>query len=131
MSPEVQPQQPDLNLSDVSAPPLIDDAEDVRLAEEEQRSFEKERQRIQLQGLIDDQEARKKWAERVFWLLVAWLSADFLCVCWQGFEWNGFHVSDSILITLITTTTVNILSLGYIVANYLFPKSSTDSAPLK
>ena len=116
----------EFDLSSVSAPPLIDDPADVTLAEDEQRWFSRERKRVELQGLIDDIDARKKWGERVFWLLTGWLAADFLCVCFQGFQLNGFRVSDPIIITLITTTTVNVLGLGYIVANYLFPKPSSD-----
>lgn len=115
------------DLNRVSAPPLIEDREDVCLAKEEELSFDEERKLILLDGLIADQEARKNWGERVFWLLVAWLIADFLTVCLQGFGWTHFHVSDSIVITMIGTTTVNVLSLGYIVANYLFPKSATPS----
>lgn len=115
---------PELNLNSVSAPPVVDDVADVCLAEEEERSFEHERQRISLQGLIDDVKARKKWGERVFYLLIAWLITDLLCICLQGFSAFGFHVSDAIIITLISTTTANVLGLGYVVANYLFPKSS-------
>lgn len=115
--------QPDrLSLDSVSAPPLVDDQGDVCLAEQEKLSFDEERERVRLQGLINDQQARKSWGERVFWLLVAWLLVDFSVVCFQGFGWGRFHISDSIVITLISTTTVNVLSLGYIVANYLFPK---------
>lgn len=112
----------EFDLSSVSAPPIIDGPADVTLAEDEQRWFSRERKRVELLGLINDLEARRKWGERVFWLLVGWLIADFLCVCFQGFTYNGFHVSDPIIIALITTTTVNVLGLGYIVANYLFPK---------
>jgi hypothetical protein len=116
--------KPELDLRSVSAPPLLDDQGDMRLAHDEERWFSKARGQVHLKGLIDDQEARKKWGERVFWLLVGWLLADFLCVCFQGFRWNEFHVSDAIVIALISTTTVNVLGLGYIVANYLFPKST-------
>jgi hypothetical protein len=119
-------QRPDLDLDIVSAPPLVDDQNDVRLAEEEQRWFEKEKKRVHLKGLVDDQEARRKWGERVFWLLVTWLGLVFLCVCAEGFRWNEFHISDSVLIALISTTTANVLSLGYIVAKYLFPKPPSE-----
>ena len=122
----MQPIKQEPDLSAVSAPPLLDDPADVRLAQDEERWFAKERSRVQLQGLINDLEARRKWGERVFWLLVGWLIADFLFVCFQGFGYNGFHVSDPIIITLISTTTVNVLGLGYVVANYLFPKPSND-----
>lgn len=119
MPPDEQP-KPDLSV--VIAPPLIEDKADVRLAEEEIDFFEKERKKIDLKGLSDDQKARKQWGERVFWLLVAWLVTVLVSVSFQGFGWLHFHLSDSVLIALISTTTANVLSLGYIVANYLFPK---------
>jgi len=34
------------------------------------------------------------------------------------------HLSDAVLIALVTTTTIHILGLLYFVANYLFPKSA-------
>lgn len=39
--------------------------------------------------------------------------------------WNiefTWHLSDKVLITLLATTTANVLGLMYIVANHLFPK---------
>lgn len=112
--------QPDLN--SVTAPPLIEDAADERLAEEELTAFSLSRKKVELEGFIQDIQARRKWGERVFWLLVGWLVTVFVAFVFQGFGWFHFHVSDSVLIALISTTTANVLSLGYIVANYLFPK---------
>jgi hypothetical protein len=119
--------QPPPNLDIVSAPPLPNDEADVRFAKDEQRWYSREKRRVQLEGLMNDVAARKTWGERVFWLLVAWLAADFICVCADGFVWNGFHVSDTIVITLITTTTANVLGLGYVVAKYLFPTTKDDT----
>ena len=118
----MSPNQSSADLSVVTVPPLIDDPADERLAEEEHDWFDKERKWIQLKGLAQDQDARKKWGNRVFWLLVGWLVTVFAAFIFQGFGWFHFHVSDSVLIALISTTTANVLSLGYIVANYLFPK---------
>jgi|ERR1039458_266926 hypothetical protein len=116
------PKQPNPDLSSVTAPPLIEDLADERLAEEEHDWFDKERKWIELKGIAQDQDARQTWGERVFWLLVAWLVVVLAGIIFQGFGWFRFHVSDSVLIALISTTTANVLSLGYIVANYLFPK---------
>ena len=65
---------------------------------------------------------RGHWGTRVFWLLVGWLLAVVGILLLQGFSYKGFHVDNSVVIAFISTTTVNVLSLGYIVANYLFPK---------
>jgi|SRR5271157_1586813 len=119
----MSPNQPSADLSVVTAPPLIDDVADKQLAEEEFGSYDKERKRAELEGFIDDLKARKRWGERVFWMLVGWLVSVLAAFVFQGFGWFHFRVSDSVLIALISTTTANVLSLGYIVANYLFPKS--------
>ena len=37
-----------------------------------------------------------------------------------------FYLSDSVIITLLGTTTINILGLMYIVAKHLFPNSSKE-----
>ena len=117
----------DVDLKKVKTPPLVEDADAEKLAKEEEHSFSKEREKLQIQGMTDDLRARKNWGKRVFVLLVGWLLVVVLSVMFQGFGWRKFHVSDSVLITLITTTTANVLSLGYIVANYLFPKSKNSN----
>ena len=37
----------------------------------------------------------------------------------------GFKLSDSIIVAAIGATTVNVLGMLYVVANYLFPKKLT------
>ncbi len=65
---------------------------------------------------------RQTWANRIFWLIVGWLVSVIAAVVCQGFGLREFHLDDSVIIAFISTTTVNVLTLGYIVANYLFPK---------
>ena len=42
----------------------------------------------------------------------------------NGFSWKNFSISDEVMITLIGTTTVNIIGLLAIVIRYLFPSKS-------
>ena len=53
-----------------------------------------------------------------------WIGTVVLVLILQGFgARNGFfHLSDSVLLTLLTTTTVNILGLFLIALNYLYAK---------
>jgi hypothetical protein len=118
----MSPSPHNLDLSSVTAPPLIEDAKDKRLAEEEYVQFEREKRRIEVASAAQDLADRTSWGRKVFWLLVVWLVLVVAAVTFQGFGWFRFHISDSVLIALISTTTANVLSLGYIVANYLFPK---------
>lgn len=51
-----------------------------------------------------------------------WVIAVLLLLVWQGFgsKIGFFHLSDKVLVTLLTTTTVNILGLFYIAVRYLY-----------
>lgn len=62
---------------------------------------------------------RKKYALLIFIISVIWLIFIGVCVWKAGRQY--LMVSDSVLIALITTTTVNVLGLFYIVARWLFP----------
>jgi hypothetical protein len=69
-------------------------------------------------------EARKIYANRVFMMVCFWLSIIILIVVLQGFKCVFgcyFKLSDAVLITLITTTTVNVLAFLTIVIRNLFP----------
>ena len=117
-----------LLLEDVRATAPPDTDEDARrLHNEEARSLERAQQREQLDNLRQDREQRKRYAERLFKLVVSWLIAIWLTVIFAGVKFPSwlrwsFELSDSILIALITSTTASVLGLFAIVANYLYPK---------
>jgi hypothetical protein len=114
----------DLGVADIVAPPIPSaPAEDENLLYElEVKSAELDKARLANDAFRQDIQDRGRWGGRVFWLLVGWLLAVVGVMTLQGFGFWGFKLDKSIIITFITTTTVNVLSLGYIVANYLFPK---------
>jgi hypothetical protein len=67
---------------------------------------------------------RKKYATGLFLLMIVWLVFIGKVVASSGTgKWCGhaFNLSDGVVIALITTTTVNVLGLFYIVAKWLFP----------
>jgi len=55
-----------------------------------------------------------------------WIGTVVLIMILQGFGARSgfFHLSDSVLLTLLTTTTVNILGLFLIALNYLYEKQN-------
>lgn len=67
-------------------------------------------------------EARKRYANRIFFLVSCWLACMLVVILLSGFggyaKW--FNLADSVLIALITTTTISVLGLFTIVVNYLF-----------
>ena len=91
---------------------------------EELKDLEAEAKKLELVGKRQDIEARKSYANKIFRLVYGWLLAMILLVTLSGFGTRSgwFQLSDATLIALITTTTVSVLGLFTIVANYFFQK---------
>ncbi len=73
------------------------------------------------EGIRQEIEERKKYARRIFVLCCFWVTAVLLLIVQQGRSQSGFHVSDSVLLAAIGSTTANIISVFVIVAKHLFP----------
>ena len=59
--------------------------------------------------------------------MVGWLGVVAYVVLAQGFgvgihAYGRFHLADSVVIALITTTTATVIGVFLTVANYLFPR---------
>lgn len=72
---------------------------------------------------------RKKYANRIFLFVVCWSVVVVIILLIQGFgvKFNFFNLSDKVLISLISATTINVLGVFVIVAKYLFPESSKQT----
>jgi hypothetical protein len=67
---------------------------------------------------------RRRYALWLFWLSVIWLIVILAFLLFAAIKTMfgiDFELSDAVLIALITTTTINVLGLFYIVARWLFP----------
>lgn len=83
----------------------------------------------QVQESADTHKLRLSYAKRLFWLVCSWLACVVIAVGFSGFHVFGFLLSDSVLIAFITTTTVNVVGLFFVVAKWLFPsKNGSDTA---
>lgn len=82
--------------------------------------LEEARKREELESIKQDRRERKKFATRIFWVVIAYIAVVFVVLFFCGY--SCIYLSDAVLITLLSTTTANILSLLVIVFNYLFPK---------
>ena len=76
-----------------------------------------------------ENDARKSYGIKVFWLMVVWLSAVFVLVILSGIpileDKKYFHLSENIVLALIGTTTLNVIGLFGFVMKYLFsPKKA-------
>jgi hypothetical protein len=125
------PAQPDL--SRISSPSKVNPEPELETALERAR-LENARLEEELTGLRQDTAERKKYAGRFFLLSSAWISIITVILLLQGFGslWFGkfpFKLSEPIVLATIGSTTVNILGILFIVANYLFPKKGpTDKS---
>ena len=97
-----------------------DAAADVTLAKKEEDSLANQRTRTELAGLLQDIRQRKEYAGKIFCLISLWLIAIFLILVACGIDCLKFRLSDNVLLALIGGTTVNVLGLFLVVANYLF-----------
>jgi uncharacterized membrane protein len=99
-------EKPDLSL--INAPAEIRATPDAKSKEE---WSENRKQNIGL---------RRFFARTIFGLVVLWLVLVYVMLFFQGFSFHGFHLSDSVLIAAIGSTTANVIALLVIVLKYLF-----------
>ncbi len=95
----------------------------------ETQKIELDRLRLENNALSVNTGHRDRWAKKLFPLCAGWLISVVAVLMLEGFHVLGFHVlgfhlDNSVLIAFIGTTTADVLGLGYIVVNYLFPKPS-------
>jgi uncharacterized membrane protein YjjP (DUF1212 family) len=91
----------------------------------ESRDLDYERKLAVLENLKDHFIQRKKYARLILILACGWVIAVFVMLLLQGFTWWGFHLSDSIILAALGTTTANIFGVLLIVTKYFFPSDST------
>ena len=73
--------------------------------------------------IVQDNEGRRKFSWAIFYVMVLWIAAVLLIVI-QCANTN-WHLSDSVLITLISTTTATVIGVFIVVANYLFNRDKS------
>lgn len=77
---------------------------------------------IDNQQKFDTLDARRTYAWRIFCLLCLWVTLTYATVIASGYEKCPIQLSDTVLLALITSGSVNIIGLFAVVLNYLFPK---------
>jgi hypothetical protein len=85
-------------------------------------NLDDQRKRTENEGIAQDISERKKYATYFFVLSCAWLVLVASLLLLQGFVLAHFHLDDPVILAAIGATTVNVLGILYVVANYLFPK---------
>jgi len=110
-----------VTLEDVG--PLTQTEKDDELYREEITDLEARRADLELRNLEANIEHRKQYAGRIFYFVTAWMGMVFGVLLADGWQLGGFDLSDKVLLALIGGTSLNVLGLFAIVANYFFPKT--------
>lgn len=112
----------------VGRPPeifTVEEGQDYLL--ESEKSFEVERreqiireQKQTLDERHEEHELRKRFIGNTFTLVVAVIFLSFFVTVCVGIGW--LSLSDGVIITMLTTTTANVIGILLIAFNWLFPK---------
>ncbi|MGO9638691.1 MAG: hypothetical protein ACLPXT_05445 [Terracidiphilus sp.] len=107
-----------------SAVEAVPEEPDVR-ANLEKDSVELDQKRAELESFKQDTGERKRYAKKIFILTCTWVTGIYILMLLEGFGgfwcW-AFHLSDSIMLAAIGSTTANIIGVFFIVTRYFFPK---------
>lgn len=74
----------------------------------------------ELKGKIQDREQRKEFAIKIYHFLCFYLSVVLLIIILSATPLIKFELTEPIIITLLTTTTANIIGIFILVVKYLF-----------
>ena len=89
--------------------------ENIYLKTVESEALDKEN----LKGKKQDRKERKVYANLTFSLITMWLT--FILIIFVAIGKRLLVYSDTVIVTLLSTTTINVIGLFLIVARYLFP----------
>lgn len=96
----------------------ISDAIDL----EKSNSFTEKYQKLILKDFEQKSNMRLVFAQNIFTLVCIYLVVVGFFLWQSGMTFRDFKLSDKVLITLLTTTSANIISLLVFVVKYLFPE---------
>lgn len=111
--------RPDKEFSD--SPNLEIDLEQHKL------SHEVELLRQELKESQETHTLRLSYSGKIFYLVCVWLVCVTIAVFLSGFSFQGFSLSDKVLIAFITSTTVNVVGLFIVVAKWMFPSNPNNN----
>ena len=97
----------------------------VERTKNENQDYDLERKKAELESLQNDIDARKKYAYRIFLMIVMWLVVILLIIVLTGR--HVLEISDAVLLGLIGSTTVTVASFFLAVTRYLFPSKKDVS----
>lgn len=88
--------------------------------QEEKWRTENELLAEKLKSQQQDRDQRKDFALRIFNFVSLYMFGVFSLLVMSGIGTNDFHLSDTVLVTLLGTTTATVIGVFNFVARYLF-----------
>ena len=85
----------------------------------------------ELKGQEQDREQRKGFADKIFIMLICFLGATLTIASLTAIENLNFNLSDTVLITLLATTTADIIAIFILVVRYLFKANTCHRCGIK
>lgn len=82
-------------------------------------------EQLRAESFAQDIKERKKFAKWIFWMVVGWLLSIIAIIVLVGLKL--IVLSDSVILALIGSTTVNITTFFLVVTKYLFPSGKLES----
>lgn len=79
----------------------------------------------------DTHNLRLDYSNKIFWLVCSWLICVAVSIFLSGFKIGNFSLSDKVLITFITSTTINVVGLFIVVAKWMFPSNNNNNKKRK
>lgn len=103
--------------------PVFEAERNERLLVQAQKQQELRKLTAETDKIVQDNTSRRKFSWAIFTVMVLWMVMVLFVVifCATG-RW---HLSDSVLIALITTTTATVIGVFVVVANYLFNRDKS------
>ncbi len=109
-----------VNLGDVT--PLAQTKEGEDAVGAEVRDLEQRKAEAELQEQLDQIKHRRWYAGLIFVFVSVWVASIFAVLLADGWALWGLDIADSVMVTLVGGTTISVLGLFAVVANYFFPK---------
>ena len=96
----------------------------IELAKEQLREARLKNEALEEENRGDsqDRDQRKDFAERIYSFAAIYMFGVFIILFLSGTETTNFKLSDNVLITLLGTTTANVIGILIIVVTYLFSR---------
>ena len=96
----------------------------IELAKEQLREARLKNEALEEENRGDsqDRDQRKDFAERIYSFAAIYMFGVFVILFLSGTQTTNFKLSDNLLITLLGTTTANVIGILIIVVTYLFSR---------